>query len=103
MKNEQEVAHELSRWMSGGVNYFMGNSTEVMDSWEKAITKALLEARNNALEEAIKAINIQHLDEKFWTLPSHPKSESRAIDEIIGAVIRDRVQAIRQLIKTEGT
>ena len=60
MGTNEEIACELSRWCSGGVNYFMGNSTEVMDAWQKRFKDALdsrdtlWKARMGELEKTIK-------------------------------------------------
>ncbi len=60
---------------------------------------ALNQIESETIERCAKLIEVQHLDEKYWTLPSHPKSESLFIDKIIGSVIRDRAVAIRALSK----
>lgn len=50
-------------------------------------------------EKCADLINYQALEEKWISIPSHAKNNSQAIDKLIGAIIRERVEKIRQLAK----
>ena len=59
--------------------------------YEAALEEAILEERI----ACAKLCEVQHLDEKHWTLPSHPKLSSIGLDGYVGAILRDRAAAIR--------
>lgn len=61
-------------------------------------TMALFGAKWMA-ERCAKEIDYQALEEKYISLPSHSKNDTVAIDNLIGAIISERVAKIRQLAK----
>jgi hypothetical protein len=92
IKEEFEKAFEKE--CNGPWSLMIGDQLAVAQTKRSALWAAKWMA-----DRCAKEINYQALEEKFISLPSHAKNNTVAIDNLIGCVIRERVEKIHELEK----
>lgn len=95
IKSEFEKAFEKAEFSKNHTfGSIYGTTGQLLHSGKIALWAAKWMA-----ERCAKEINYQALEEKFISLPSHAKNNTVAIDNLIGCVIRERVEKIYELAK----